>query len=1566
MNRGGEGTPPATKSGRKVKRPAHFDDTPEPVVAASPGKRKDTTTVEPASVKKSSRKTLVLASAGTPPSAKNGSDSESGVEVKKSARKTLARNGGSSREESPEPEVVKKAAPASARKTLLKSAVKNSSADAGTPKKTPAKKVETEPEQVPEAGPGLSRTGRKIKVPAHLKEFEDVVVPAVTASRKSVAPKKDELDVEEKPVPKTPGKTKVVRQLATEHEDDKPVTKTPGKAKLVRKLAEEEQQEEKPVAKTPGRARSVARKAIEDEEEVKPMAKTSGRSRSIARKASVDEAALEEKPKPSGRARSVARQAEEEDKPASKTPGKFFRKTADEPEEEETKPVSKTPARTRAVPRRISVDDEEIKPASKTPGRAKSIAARKPSVDEPATAPKTPSRRAKSMAPQVAKPVESDPLALTEETSTKSGSPAKKPPTKTPSRARSVAREPSPEPATKNESPEAAPTSRSGRKIKPKKYFGEFEQDESVPIVGAAAAAPKVVASSPVKSASPKISTASPKVSVASPAKTASPKIAAASPKVSMVSPRITTASPIRSPQQMVKKGSPYAPKKDFPATSPNKRLSVPAQQPPPEVVPTKKAKKDDGGEGSPFKISPATEERQITKRHVNDHHHVKAESPKAASPAAAPKAVSPAKSASPKLPISSSDPEIVPDRDPLASASNSTTSTVPTESSESSPTPPKRGRKTMPAADDSELPKPAPKTPGRKTMAATPALEEPGSSRSGRKIKPKKFFDDAEEPAVKAPPVKQEGATPAGRGKRKTIAAAPVSSSSEEESDEKKKKNKDDENEPKESVSREEIMAIVGDNQDEKAAVPIEDEPTNGITDENSEIPSSTEDVVAAEIEQPEEATPATVPEPEIQETTQAEGDIPALETAGNFPEIPIEQTPPLAAPQQTTELPGDPAPSAENPPAVEPPVEMAEASASSAFSESLLVEEEPAVSAGDGGADEGPTVEEKMEELFESVEFLEESSVRLSDVTAAAAAVADNVPAELLERELGEVMGGEVGEAVVQEQEQEPEQEQEHEQEQEQKHEQEQEQEHESNLKQEPEQEKEQEQEQEQEKEPKQELEQEQEQDVVPEEQPVKEEPVEESVQQQESDHTDELDKTEPPSALEEPTLESVAPESEQEEDLNKTEPPASINDTAEDVVPQEEEDLLATSMPDSVDDFFAENDRDQESVTVFPEIPTQKQPALEQEELDLVGKLPEPQQSSSNTVAFVELPESPVVAMVKQPAPATPKTPESKPAIAKDDDFSPDKPDAQEQASEPQQVPEIIEIFDSPVVSTTLEPAPKQATSTPVGKTTADKLTIKDRLIQNSRKRSLSASDADLNTKKNVTFHSPANSTILVEALDERLKKSIKGDSKSKNVRKRSLSEHKEVGAPAGPSDGPKPSKISKLPNFKNIHQNQFSRMESIAEYQNRKAQRAKEILTSSASKSPAKNALMRSATPQKSAPQSGQKNGAGVATQLKFTAAKPTAPAAATSSSTTAITSSKILSDEARQEKRQQQFKAAFKPKSEDAAGKSNQQDAPDAARRVIEQSRHKQHQILKGVRTNKRFELLMKFRDAAQD
>lgn len=233
-----------------------------------------------------------------------------------------------------------------------------------------------------------------------------------------------------------------------------------------------------------------------------------------------------------------------------------------------------------------------------------------------------------------------------------------------------------------------------------------------------------------------------------------------------------------------------------------------------------------------------------------------------------------------------------------------------------------------------------------------------------------------------------------------------------------------------------------------------------------------------------------------------------------------------------------------------------------------------------------------------------------------------------------------------------------------------------------------------------------------------------------------------------------------------------------------------------------------------------------------------------------------------MKQEKEPATPRTPDTKPLKTS---CSPDKPDDQEQADVPH---EIIDITESPI--TVLDPKlhlsegkPGSTTSTPLGK--GSKMTTKDQLIQNSRKRSLSASDADI-IKKNVTFHSPANSTMLVDTIDERLKKKnesatsayqptslCRERSMNRNAycyftiseipsghRKRSLSEHKD----ANHQDGPKPSKISKLPNFKNIHQQQFNRMESIEEFHNRKVQRAKEILANSSVKSPAATALVRS--------------------------------------------------------------------------------------------------------------------------
>lgn len=196
-------------------------------------------------------------------------------------------------------------------------------------------------------------------------------------------------------------------------------------------------------------------------------------------------------------------------------------------------------------------------------------------------------------------------------------------------------------------------------------------------------------------------------------------------------------------------------------------------------------------------------------------------------------------------------------------------------------------------------------------------------------------------------------------------------------------------------------------------------------------------------------------------------------------------------------------------------------------------------------------------------------------------------------------------------------------------------------------------------------------------------------------------------------------TAPEEEQEDldNLDKTEPPE-----LDDIDDVKENELLEDVPEPTGDVSFA--DRDDEFITVLPD--TQKVQATANETFE-----------------------------VSERDPTTPKTPESK--ITKTDEtFSPNKPDDGEKqhANVPQ---EIIEIPDSPIVTMLLpeevEDEPNSATSTPFGS--------QEHLIQNSRKRSLSAGEVDI-VKKNVTFHSPANSTMLVDTIDERLKKSFKNES------------------------------------------------------------------------------------------------------------------------------------------------------------------------------------------------------------
>ncbi|XP_035903037.1 microtubule-associated protein futsch-like isoform X1 [Anopheles stephensi] len=175
-----------------------------------------------------------------------------------------------------------------------------------------------------------------------------------------------------------------------------------------------------------------------------------------------------------------------------------------------------------------------------------------------------------------------------------------------------------------------------------------------------------------------------------------------------------------------------------------------------------------------------------------------------------------------------------------------------------------------------------------------------------------------------------------------------------------------------------------------------------------------------------------------------------------------------------------------------------------------------------------------------------------------------------------------------------------------------------------------------------------------------------------------------------------------------------------------------------------------------------------------------------------------------------------------------------------------PEVIEIMDSPAVAAFCQQINDEAAhGADGGSAISTSLTVQPSLLQHQqqnegRKRSLSASAADTTIKRNVTFHSPANSTMLVETIDERLMLKSLHDQQQQHqdtlesscskgigeklhkIRKRSLSEHK-------PSEM-KRNKVSKLPNFKSIHANHFNRMESLADFMNRKESRAKQLLSS----------------------------------------------------------------------------------------------------------------------------------------
>ncbi|XP_055640231.1 titin-like [Toxorhynchites rutilus septentrionalis] len=1542
----------ATKSGRKVKRPAHFDDSPNSKTtgpdsgvkvadSADIGTPKHKDVSE--SAKKSARKTILKSFDQETPS-KNGVQEPEAVQAK-SARKTLLKEDSEQQQKSSrrtisksqndattptkeaptEPEYVKK----SARKTLLKSAVKNAFVQEHeqiTPKKNKvatgspsvkksAKKVE--PEEIDSSESGISRTGRKIKVPAHLKEFEEVVVaspkkeiPQKSATRKSMAPGKSmEPEGEENIAPKTPrGRSMAAIRKGSEADLEKEKhSKTPSRRTKPKtddlidsaSAAETLNSTEEPIAvKTPMRRKSI----VGTVDPVTELVKAKLPSKSFRRGKLPVNADMHESPEIVKNDKLAANSSEGNN---------------------EEKPPTKTPKRGKGTPLDKSPELETTK--EKTSNRGQNAFTEKSSesgMSSPTKEDNHPARarRAKSLAP---------------ETATVSPQVQAKLPTKTPTkRGKSML------PQTRDHSPDVAPntpktariidescepTSRSGRKIKPKKFFGEFEQDETVTVA---------------------LKTVSPMKPVETPQK-----------KISPVKRQNS------SPQGVAVKSGVSPPKKT--------KLEPKAAKLSPKVS----------------KISPNTEERQITKRGFNDHHrHMHLEK----------------------------EIVVVLEKDPLASKAGESSESkeeevdvvIPTDDAgrEEEEPPisvpevviqekPKRGRKTLPApAMMDEGNTKVPKTPSfRRTLAvakpATPVVpqEDTGSSRSGRKIKPKKFFDDDGDSKVQ-PVVTTAAATAGGggRGKRKTVAVVlDYDDNAEHDDDGKRQPEVQAEGDiqgDQEEPSRDEILAVVGavdpvaeDKEDEKEheepQVTDEDdkeaqaEPIDGnsrseayeevaptVTESDGESLSAQgnsnggnddddgdDDSGSRFTEEPDhEESPSQEPvelgQPEQYggEYTQRieEGQIGEenAESAseGNFPETRIEQTAP--PPHPAEKVPNDPAPLAEQ---IEPMeedggksavdlhgVDIKEVGGNDDDSKSepageasrceevhreemkdVILEGESEIIDGNEDEREGLSISSEQEEqlLRDAETFEEKPTDESSNVIHAqeknteeletglepepkSDAFIDeddaenvlNVPETFssvtVEQEISEVL-----QASTKVQNESKEQ---------------------STC------------------------------STFSEALLVDDDLLIESAlgEAKKDDHFESIEFLEESKIFDDQTHGPIqdittAPEEEQD-DLDKTEPPV-----MDDMDDDKQDDLLQDVPQGTGDVSFA--DRDDEIVTVFPD--TQKIPATADETFEIPTDRD----------------------------PAAPRTPESK--ITKPDEtFSPNKPDDGEKqhASVPQ---EIIEIPDSPIVTMLLpgdvEDKPGSATSTPFK--SQDLLTIKERLIQHSRKRSLSAGEVEI-VKKNVTFHSPANSTILVDTIDERLKKSFKNE--DVNItdishRQRSQSEQREM----------KPTKINKMPNFKNIHQQQFKRMESIEEFHKRKVQRAKDILTNSAAKSPAA-AMSRSALLPKSLHKSEKEATSSTAASIPPSASKAIIARPVTTKSTNPH--KPLLSDVERMEKRQKQFQTAFKTKTATVAGGSTSvRDNADGARRVIEQSRHKQGQILRGVRTNKRFELLMKFRDS---
>lgn len=120
----------------------------------------------------------------------------------------------------------------------------------------------------------------------------------------------------------------------------------------------------------------------------------------------------------------------------------------------------------------------------------------------------------------------------------------------------------------------------------------------------------------------------------------------------------------------------------------------------------------------------------------------------------------------------------------------------------------------------------------------------------------------------------------------------------------------------------------------------------------------------------------------------------------------------------------------------------------------------------------------------------------------------------------------------------------------------------------------------------------------------------------------------------------------------------------------------------------------------------------------------------------------------------------------------------------------------------------------------------------ILKSTRKRSLSVAEGESFVQKKVMFISPK--VMDIGEIDERMMQSYIEEKENSRIatkgtrRKRSLSASEAPQSVKG-----KTPPVKKIPDFKAIHEARFARMETLDEYQVRKAQRAKKLLTPSKS-------------------------------------------------------------------------------------------------------------------------------------